>query len=155
MEETEQRTKVLKNGAIYDLDKKQIVANPGGGLAAFTPDTSAAARSIKAQKKREAVLRGAARTLNRTDDWTNSNDLDVVEAIAEAVMMKALNPDNAKQVDAARFLLQESGMSETLAQASTTHQQSDDLHVLLMQLATIAQAINNSTTRHDEQVIDA
>jgi hypothetical protein len=70
-------------------------------------------------------------------------------------MMKALNPDNAKQVDAARFLLQESGMSETLAQASTTHQQSDDLHVLLMQLATIAQAINNSTTRHDEQVIDA
>jgi hypothetical protein len=38
--------------------------------------------------------------------------MDVVEAIGQAVAIKALDDSSPKQVDAARFLLQEGGISE-------------------------------------------
>jgi hypothetical protein len=61
-----------------------------------------------AEKKREALVRGAGRALEmkQPGEWDMPTSLDVVEALGEAVMMKALNPDNPKQVDAARFILQ-------------------------------------------------
>jgi hypothetical protein len=144
---------IYDNGMERDVEANRIIKPPAG--ASFTPETSLEAKKRLAELKREAIMRGAARTLDRDEKWENTNKLDVVEAIAEAVMMKALNPDSAKQVDAARFILQEGGMAETLAKGNESAQQSGDLHVVLMQLATIAQAINNSTTRHDSQVIDA
>lgn len=125
MEDTQiqPRTKVLKNGAVYDLDKGRIVANPGGGTGAFTPETSRKAKEILAEKKREAIVRGASRVLVRSGEWETPNNLDVAEAIAEAVMLKALNPENPKQVDAARFIMQESGIAESQTPTSEDAQQ--------------------------------
>ncbi len=44
------RTKILKNGAVYDLDKGRIVSNPGGGTSAITPARSRELREIRAAK---------------------------------------------------------------------------------------------------------
>lgn len=60
MEETQPRTKILKNGAVYDLDKGRIVANPGGGKSAITPERSKELRELRAAKAarllREAIV---------------------------------------------------------------------------------------------------
>ena len=56
---TEQRagygnTKVLKNGAIYSLDTKRIVANPNGGTAAISQANASAMSNLRWQKVAEA-----------------------------------------------------------------------------------------------------
>jgi hypothetical protein len=167
-EETQARTKILANGAVYDLDQKRIVANPGGGRSAITPETASAFHARRQELKRQRILAGAAKTLER-GDWEQATDLDVVEAISEAVMMKALNPDNAKQVDAARFILTESGLAEAQQQAGTVNNTvnmialpDDILHALtelrsrLNSVLDTDSAISASNKmRIDETVIDA
>src|SRR5690554_8224916 len=53
------RTKVLANGAVYDLDKKRIVANPGGGTMGITQENA----SALARKRWEKVRRKVAEKL--------------------------------------------------------------------------------------------
>jgi hypothetical protein len=101
---------VYESGAQYDLTAGRLVGAPP--RAQFTKETSALAVERRAELKREAVARGAAKVLERSGEWETPTDLDVVEALSEAVMLKALNPDNPKQVDAARFIMQEAGMAE-------------------------------------------
>lgn len=100
---------VYDNGMEKDASNGHIVKPPPATLIMDTVKSTELHRA-RQERKRQAVLRGAARTLER-GDWEKATDLDVVEAIAEAVTIKALNPDNAKQVDAARFILQESGLA--------------------------------------------
>jgi hypothetical protein len=109
--DTEARTKVLKNGAVYDLDKKRIVANPGGGTTAITSETSSAFHARRQELKRERIMVGAAKVLETLGDWEAPTDMDVVEAIGEAVMENAIDPKSKKQIDAANFILRESGLS--------------------------------------------
>jgi hypothetical protein len=117
--QAEPRLKTLKNGAVYDLDQGRIVS-AANVTTKITPERSVELLSRRQELKRQRILAGAARTLER-GEWDKATDLDVAEAIGEAVMMKALNPDNAKQVDAARFILTESGLSEAQQQAGTTN----------------------------------
>ena len=104
---------IYESGAQYNATRGHLVKAPDH--AAFTPETSLKAKERLAELKREAILRGASKALEKKqpDEWDTPNSLDVVEAIGEAITMKALNPDNPKQVDAARFILQESGMAES------------------------------------------
>jgi hypothetical protein len=112
---------VYESGVHYNVSKGRLIkAAPD---AKFTPETSRKAKERLAELKREALLRGAAEALEKTGEWNAPNNLDVVEAIGEAVMRKALNSDNPKQVDAARFILQEAGMSETQTKSSEDGQQ--------------------------------
>jgi hypothetical protein len=57
MEDTQTRTKVLKNGAVYDLVEKRIVANPGGGTAAITQANASALARMRWEKYRRAAAR--------------------------------------------------------------------------------------------------
>jgi len=68
--------------------------------------------------KREAVMRGAAKVLEGSGEWDKPSDLDVIEAIGEAVMTKALNPKDAKQIDAARYITAEGGYAENQPSSS-------------------------------------
>lgn len=117
MEDTqvEPRTKTLANGAIYDLDKGRIIANPGGGTAAITKENSSAYHARRQELKQQRILAGAAKALEAgmPGAWTTPDEGDVVEAIAEAVMQNALNPDSKKQIDAAKFILNEAGLSSS------------------------------------------
>ncbi|RPI95511.1 MAG: hypothetical protein EHM40_02855 [Chloroflexi bacterium] len=101
---------VYDNGMEKDASNGHIVKPPPHVLI-DSSDKSIALHRARQEQKRARLLAGAAKTLERGGDWETPSDLDVVEALGEAVMMKALNPDNAKQVDAARFILQESGLS--------------------------------------------
>lgn len=111
MEDTQPRTKVLKNGAVYDLDKKRIVANPGGGTTAITSETASEYHARRRELKQQRIMAGAAKILERSGEWTTPDDMDVVEAIGEAVALSALDPTSKKQIDAAKFILTEAGLS--------------------------------------------
>lgn len=106
----EPRTKVLKNGAIYDLDKGRIVSSKAV-TTKITSENSAEYLSKRLEKKRDAIMRGANAVVAEGGKF-DGTDLDFVEAVAEAAAIKALNPDDPKQIDAARFLLTEAGLSE-------------------------------------------
>jgi hypothetical protein len=111
MEDTEVRTKVLKNGAVYDLDKKKIVSG-----ALLTSDKARELVKRRVELKQERIMAGAAKVLERTGGWDMPNDLDVVEAIGEAVMESALDIDSKKQIEAAKFILAEAGLSASQSQ---------------------------------------
>ena len=106
MGEIETKTKVLKNGAVYDLERKRIVSG-----AVLSSADAAQMASRKQERKREAIARGANAVVAEGGKF-DGTDLDFVEAIAEAQAIKALNPDDPKSTDAARFLLQEAGLAE-------------------------------------------
>jgi hypothetical protein len=111
---------VYDNGMEKDATTGRMMRPPTAALIQTSEQANAYQRR-RQELKRERLLAGAAKTLERGGDWETPNDLDVVEALGEAVMMKALNPDSAKQVDAARFILQETGLAETQQQAGTTN----------------------------------
>src|SRR5688572_11108980 len=103
----EPRTKVLSNGAVYDLDKKKIVSG-----AVLTSDKARELVQSRIEKKRERIMAGAAKVLEQSGDWEAPTDMDVVEAIGEQVMMNALDPSSKKQIDAAEWILKHGGLSE-------------------------------------------
>jgi methylaspartate ammonia-lyase len=108
---------VYESGAQYDLTAGKLVGGPP--QTQFNRETSVLAVERRLELKREAVARGAAKVLESSGDWDAPiTDMDVVEAVSEAVMLKALNPKDAKQVDAARYL--ESGMGLSESQPSST-----------------------------------
>ena len=125
---------IYESGAQYNVTRGHLVKAPERAM--FTPETSLKAKERLTELKREAILRGASKALEKKqpDEWDTPNSLDVVEAIGEAITMKALNPDNPKQVDAARFILQESGMAETQTKSSEQAQQFTDVNGVLSEI---------------------
>lgn len=105
-------TRVLANGAIYDMTKKRIVANPGGGTSAIASASQAQALvARKMQLKRERLAAGANRVVAEGGQWDGTGQ-DYVEAIGEALMQTALNVDSSRQVHASELLLRETGIAE-------------------------------------------
>jgi hypothetical protein len=157
---------IYESGTWLDADTGKIVKPPERTI--ITAETSPQLHRARQEAKRQRILAGAAKTLER-GDWEKATDLDVVEAISEAVMMKALNPDSAKQVDAARFILQESGLSEAQQQAGTVNNTvnmialpDDILHALNELRSRLNVALDTDSAisasnkmRIDETVIDA
>lgn len=81
-EQVEQpRTKVLKNGAVYDLDRGRIVSNPGGGTTAITPERSRELKRMRAEKT-AALLR--KRITEATAKISALEIKSTAEAVAEA-----------------------------------------------------------------------
>jgi len=119
MEDVQQppNLKTLKNGAVYDLDIGRIVS--GKGITTkITKENSIAYHSRRLERKRERIEAGARAAVDAAmpDAFTGEAD-DWIEAVAQAVTEKALDSDNPKQVDAARFLLTETGLAERTAEA--------------------------------------
>lgn len=114
---------VYESGAHYNDTKKHLVKAPERAM--ITKENAWKFKEQLAEKKREAIIRGAGRALEKVQpgEWSLPNAADVAEALAEAITMKALNPDNPKQVDAARFIMQEAGISESQTKSSEEAQQ--------------------------------
>ena len=100
---------VYDNGMERDVNAGRIVKPPDGTL--ITPERSTEMYRRRMELKRERIMVGAAKVLERSGDWETPNDLDVVEAIGEAVMENAVDPKSKKQIDAASFILREAGLS--------------------------------------------
>ena len=145
---------VYESGAHYNVDRKHLVKAPDHAM--ITPEKSIELKKILAEKKREAVARGAARVLERSGDWDTPNALDVIEAISEAVMLKALNPDNPKQVDAARYITQEMGMAENQTKSSEEARQFAPVVDAMNQLtALLREALPGPANAVDGELIDS
>lgn len=112
------RTKVLSNGAVYDLDKGRIVANPGGGKHAITSDNARDMVNIRMEQKRQRLMAGANAVVAREGTFDGVG-LDFAEAIGEAVTLAALDPTSNQQVKAAEFLFREAGIGERQAAQDT------------------------------------
>ena len=115
----------------------------------------------KLERKRERIQAGAlAAVRDKLPDKFDGLGDDWVEAIAEAVTYKALDRLDPKQVDAARFLLQETGLSEPKQVQNMPHEAVTDI---IRELAAFAGAIvaqngidNSNYRKHDTpDTIDA
>ena len=132
---TETRTKILANGAIYDMDRGRIVSNPGGGNKAFSSVTASQAVQQRIERKRQALAAGARKALEASGRVV-SGDLAFVEAIGEALIESATDPSNRQQVRAAELLIRETGLSERTEQpAGGGMGQAADLITALAQFA--------------------
>jgi len=146
------RTKVLKNGAVYDLDRKRIVANPGGGTAAFGTQQAAMARERKAELKRETIAAAANEAVERRGYGKRYGSLAFVAEIASVMQRKATTQDDPKAVDAARFLLQETGLSDKQAQAEPQVQRVEyGIDAPTLALLRQALAVKARDNRHYQQ----
>lgn len=99
-------TRVLANGAIYDMNKGRIVANPGGGNHAITSESASAMHLAYSGKRIQAQLAaqtGLARIVpgkpSALRAWSN---------IAEAQAKEALKGGRTS-VESARFVGQATG----------------------------------------------
>ena len=98
---TSERYRELKNGAVYDMETKRIVANPGGGKSAITQATSSELRARWAEKKLEAQL-AAQRGIGRL--VSSGSDLEAWEAIVEQQGTLAMDIEQGRaSTEAARF----------------------------------------------------
>jgi hypothetical protein len=105
---------VYDNGMERDANTGRMVRPPTAAL--ITPEKANDFLRRRQELKQERIIAGAAKVLERTGGWELPNELDVVEAIGEAVMEKALDIDNKGQIDAAKFILAEAGLSASQSQ---------------------------------------
>lgn len=114
----ETKTRILRNGAIYDNETKRIIGMDKSKAEVntlITPDNSRAMQARRWEVKREKIMAGANAALREHPTYAalfDGKDLDFVEAGAQAVMYKALDKLDPKQVDAFRAILQEAGLAE-------------------------------------------
>ena len=96
------RTKVLKNGTVYDLDRGRIVAGPpGGGTKPITQANTHEYHEMSREKRLDAVYRGLAAGTRR------ANAQAAVEAIAAKQAELAMSIDRGRaSTEAARFVFQ-------------------------------------------------
>jgi hypothetical protein len=132
--DTTPRTKVLSNGAIYDLDKKRIT-----GGAVLTSVKAAELVANKITNKRAAIAQAANEAVESGSIRASYGDLAFVAEITKVMMMRATTPEDSKGVDAAKWLIQEAGIGERQqdsAQAQVvTHTIDPDVMALLAQIA--------------------
>jgi hypothetical protein len=133
-----QPVREYESGALLALNGR-IVKGPASAVIS-TSERAHELVAARQQHKRAAVAAGAAKAVSDSVAGSISlpNDMQVVEAIAEMVTQKALDPTSAKQVDAARFIYQEMGVAE--AALSQQPPVADDTRTLIHELATIARA---------------
>ena len=132
MDET--KYKVLANGAVYDLEQKRIVRG-----AALDSATASALASRKAEKRREIARAAANAAVERADYHASYGDLAFVAAIIQTAMMKAQTPDDPKAIEAARFVMLETGESEKLQSDAAVPV--SEMRGLLRDIAEVARSI--------------
>lgn len=139
---------VYESGAEYDMTTKKLVNSPKS--VQITKENAIAMQARKQQNKRARIEAGAmAAVQDKMPDAFTGDDGDWIEAVAQQVAYKALDKLDPKQVDAARFLLQEAGLSDKQQQ----EQRQDDMMQVIMRLADLAgQALAGDIQRID--VID-
>jgi hypothetical protein len=153
--EIAENQKVLANGAIYDMERKRIVALRPELAERNTQISSTNASEFHAKRmenKRSALIAGANKVI-AANTGKIPESLEFVEAIGEALMISATDPSNRQQVRAADMLLRETGLGERQdAQPAVTGGQMSELVASLAQFAATIASL--TTTTAPEPVID-
>jgi hypothetical protein len=104
---------VYDNGMEKYGDTGHLIRPPTGAL--ITAENSLAYHRARKDKKRAVVLQAANESLAvRRDKVEQYGELAFLAAITESAMLKATNSKDPKQIEAARFVLSETGMAETI-----------------------------------------
>jgi hypothetical protein len=155
------RYRVYKNGAVFDKDKGRIVAlkpELATKNTQITKENTSDFLAKRLEKKRNIISEAAAAAVERDDYRAKYGDDAWIAAIAEAAYIKATTPDDPKAIDAARFLLQETGLSEAKqaqpqGDAVTVTLSAQGLQALAAMLA--GNGGDNSNYRKHGDVVDA
>ena len=131
------RTKVLANGAIFDIDRRRIIGNPPGGpTTAINKSNVVEYHEMSRQAKLDAVYRGLAAGTGR------SNAHAAVEAIVAKQAELAMAIDRGRaSTEAARFsfqageLIQDRRTDASAGMSVTAHVSGDALAGLFSLLA--------------------
>jgi hypothetical protein len=134
--------RVYKNGALFDKDKGRIVGlrpELAEKNTLITKENTNELLTIRLNRKRELLQAAANDAVERGDlKAIHGNDAWIAE-IGYNMQKKATNIDDPKMVDAARFLLQETGLSDKAVQAEAAapvvHTLDPDVVMLLRQIA--------------------
>ena len=103
---------VGSNGVHIDPITKRFVKGGKPVTAIATTSQASELAHLRHDRKR-AVVQAAANEAVERDDWRITHgDMAFVAAIANTAMLKATTPDDPKAIEAARFLLRESGLSQ-------------------------------------------
>lgn len=146
--DTQPRTKVLANGAVYDYDKGRIVANPGGGTQAITSDTAHDMLRARALKRARLATEGALLATVRPDLVLKYGDDAPLVERAQTLQTIATTPEAGKAaVMSAQYLDKLQGYADDPADAG---QVVDAVAGLVRELAMFAAQMTSSV-----QVVDA
>ena len=141
------RQKILERdsrGRIVKTDRANVI----------TVENAPMIQAARREAKRARVEAGALAALKHDDPirWAKAQGLDYVEAIAEALTVKALNMDDAKQVDAARLIFKEAGIAETGSDSDADSGNAGTSTALLLRIAALAVDV---LERRRDDVVDA
>ena len=126
---------VYDNGMERDAVTGYMVKAPPHTL--ITADNSADFHRARAEEKQRRVMLGAAKHLQKTKHLDAlPTDMDVVEAVSESVAKRAMDSDykNQKQIEAARWIMSESGLATDPEQAPANKTGVTRLFLLVAQL---------------------
>src|SRR5512146_2176173 len=137
-------TKELSNGATYSYDLGRIIANPGGGTKAITSERSLELHQLRRERKRAVVQAAANEAVENMVLRRQYGDDAYIAALVQAAMIKATNIDDPKMIDAARFVMQESGQAETANDAQPSATQ--DVRAILSGLVDLARELRQAAT---------
>lgn len=144
-----QPARLYPDGSIRNEKGHFLVQHPEAHT--ITTADAATLAQRKHERKRERIQAGALAAVREKlpDKFDGAGD-DWIEAVAEAVAYKALDKLDPKQVDAARFLLKESGYSEDQAQPE---QMLEGVTGLIREIARFVGSMAQDRSRAD--VVDA
>ncbi len=134
--------KIYKNGAVFDMDKGRIVAmvpELAEKSTQITPESSGALLARKVERKRAILAASALSAVERGDLRLAYGDDAWIAEIGQAMQRKATNIDDPKMVDAARFLMKETGNADD--NTGNTADVLGGLSELVRELAAFARAM--------------
>jgi len=98
LESAPERYRLLKSGALYDMEAGRIVENPNGGKYAFTRESSLAVWQQRREKFKKSWMRGLADTLpeDATDEEIVEGALDGTEVLVRHMKREFLKSGNIR-----------------------------------------------------------
>ena len=143
-----------KNGVLQDTKTGRFVKGGKPTTAIASPSQGRELAQLRVDRKRLAVQQAANEAVESGDLRTRYGDMAFVAEITKTAMMKATTPDDPKAIDAARFILQEAGVSDKQASQEQASQTIGAVADLVQALASFA-FDNSNYRKHDNDVIDA
>lgn len=93
-------------------NRGRFLKPPPNAAPAITSDKAREFAQMKRDRKQQAVQQAANEAVEDNQLKASYGDMAFTAAIARTAMQKATTPDDPKAIDAARFLLQETGLAE-------------------------------------------
>lgn len=110
-------TKLLPNGAVYDLDRGRIVANPGGGKHAITSENAHAMHARRLERKHKLINAALADGVQSNTLRSKYGEAAWLAEVAQVQQAISTTPDAPGATRAAEFLMRHSGLDELPASA--------------------------------------